>query len=354
MGFLGTLYLGLFIWCLQKIRDKKKIRERIIALSIIGLSNVILAFIFFSTAMTTEDKEGAWVIIPMYFIFFGWRMVTDIISYNRMNSNTIKKESRVSNNTHTTRNNTTEAINSSTRINFSSQILSQKTEGRIKCPNCDEDLEFMGYENGDSGKCPFCNHNFEICFGKQSRKNRANDIEDQKPKDRKLIHEGDAHVDCRDDAFIKGEESQHKDFVKKAIEKKTLCMRFDEYCKSLTLPHLIEHITKDELGIFLLEVCDSIPYSPQFQALVSVKTVSTETINGLPTLVYCCNYQNNSFRQNVYILLVHTNDDNIRFFTIETDFSKFVLCEFSGNSHLNYGRVKLKDFSFIIEEILNS
>ncbi len=83
MGFLGALYLGLFVWCLQKAKEKSKIKERLIALLIVGAINVLLAFIFYSMGTTTEDKEGAWIIIPMYIIFFGWRIVLDIISYNK-------------------------------------------------------------------------------------------------------------------------------------------------------------------------------------------------------------------------------------------------------------------------------
>ena len=47
-------------------------------------------------------------------------------------------------------------------------------------------------------------------------------------------------------------------------------------------------------------------------------------------------------------------DAEIRLFAVETDFSAFVLCEYSGNSHLNYGCVELKNVPTRIKEILNA
>ena len=87
MGFLGTLYLGLFVWCIHKTRDKKQIKERIIGLLVVGILNVFLAVILHSIGTTPEDKEGAWVVIPLYLVFFGWRIVLDLISFYKIPQN---------------------------------------------------------------------------------------------------------------------------------------------------------------------------------------------------------------------------------------------------------------------------
>ena len=45
MGALAALYIGLFIWCLQKNKEMKEIKSRLIALSSIGGAHILLAII---------------------------------------------------------------------------------------------------------------------------------------------------------------------------------------------------------------------------------------------------------------------------------------------------------------------
>ena len=83
MGFLAALYLGLFVWCLQRKQPTPAVKTRLVALILIGAANFVLAFVFNAMGATAEEKDGAWVIIPLYFIFFGWRMVMDAIALIR-------------------------------------------------------------------------------------------------------------------------------------------------------------------------------------------------------------------------------------------------------------------------------
>ena len=93
MGALGALYLGLFVWCLQKKQEKAKIKERLITLLLVGVANVLLAIILSQIGKTAEDREGGWAVIIIYFLIFGWRIVLDIISLNGPNTDASAKES---------------------------------------------------------------------------------------------------------------------------------------------------------------------------------------------------------------------------------------------------------------------
>jgi len=109
----------------------------------------------------------------------------------------------------------------------------------------------------------------------------------------------------------------------------------------------------DEAGIFLLDVCDQIPHAPLLHTINRLSMVSVEHLNGEHAIVYSFRFNPNSICQNVFIFLVHTKSEKIRLFAVETHFSKFVLCEYPGKSHLNHGDVELKDVPYRIKELLN-
>ncbi len=117
---------------------------------------------------------------------------------------------------------------------------------------------------------------------------------------------------------------------------------------------LVKFIEEDEAGMFLIETCEQMQHAPLYDTLLNLHAVSIEDLNGLSSIVYSFRYMQGSICQNVFIFLVQTNDKNIRFFAVETDFSSFVLCEYSGDLHLNYGQVDLKSIPTRIKEILNS
>lgn len=117
---------------------------------------------------------------------------------------------------------------------------------------------------------------------------------------------------------------------------------------------LTNNIRGDEAGIFLLNVCATIPHAPLPHTLVGLCAISIENLDGELAIIYSFRYAPNSICQNVFIFLVHTEAEKVRLFAVETDFSAFVLCEYSGNSHLNYGCVELKNVPTRIKEILNA
>ena len=117
---------------------------------------------------------------------------------------------------------------------------------------------------------------------------------------------------------------------------------------------LANNIKGDEAGIFLLNVCNRIPHAPLPHTLAPLCAISIENLDGELAIVYSFRYAPNSICQNVHIFLVHTEEEKIRLFAVETDFSAFVLCEYSGYSHLNYGPVELKNVPSRIKEILSN
>lgn len=108
----------------------------------------------------------------------------------------------------------------------------------------------------------------------------------------------------------------------------------------------------DEAASFLLDVCRQMPHAPLRQTLWGLNIVSVEDLDGSPAIVYTFRYSPNSMCQNAFIFLVHSEIQKIRLFAVETHLSTFALCEYSGNRHLNYGSVELKNVPSRIKEIL--
>ena len=145
----------------------------------------------------------------------------------------------------------------------------------------------------------------------------------------------------------------------KCRKRNALCEEFEDAYSILELgggdkPVSFRDMRNDDAGSLLLHVCEQMPHAPLLNTLFGLYEVFNEELNNTPAIVYKFLYHQNSICENVYIYLVLTQDDKIRLFAVETDFSEFVLCEYSGNSHLNYGRVALKDVSSRIKEILNA
>ena len=140
---------------------------------------------------------------------------------------------------------------------------------------------------------------------------------------------------------------------------RSLCRKFEDAYSSIELRRgsiniSFNKINTENAGAILLDVCKHIPHPPLPRTLWGLYEIFTERVNGNHALVYKFLHSQNSICENVYIYLIHTQDDKIRLFAVETDFSAFVLCEYSGNSHLNYGRVELQNVSTKIKEILNA
>lgn len=72
------MFLSLFTMCFKKL-NKKDTRMRIIVMLVIGVILLIISIIVSATATKSEDQIGGWFIVITYLIFFGWRLIADII-----------------------------------------------------------------------------------------------------------------------------------------------------------------------------------------------------------------------------------------------------------------------------------
>ena len=91
MGAIAALYIGLFVWCLQKYTDITGIKGRLISLSVIGIMHLIVGIIGFFLG---NEKES-WLIFPIYFLLiYGWCIIKDFRYYRKATNktNSIKKK----------------------------------------------------------------------------------------------------------------------------------------------------------------------------------------------------------------------------------------------------------------------
>ena len=116
---------------------------------------------------------------------------------------------------------------------------------------------------------------------------------------------------------------------------------------------IVDGVETDEAGRFLLEVCGGMEHAPRPYQLARLRTVFAESINNNSAIIYSFRYVAASMCQNALIFLILTEDLEIRFFTVETSVSSFVLCEYSEGNHLNYGPVELNCVPGKIATILN-
>lgn len=81
MGALGSLIISLFSFCFKKLSTKKEIKTRIVVLSLFAGVFLIISILFAIFGTTAEDREGGWLFVFLYIIFFGWRLIADIFCY---------------------------------------------------------------------------------------------------------------------------------------------------------------------------------------------------------------------------------------------------------------------------------
>lgn len=116
---------------------------------------------------------------------------------------------------------------------------------------------------------------------------------------------------------------------------------------------LISNYMSDEAGELLLDVCRQMPHAPLRSSFLNIDLIVCEDLDGAPAIVYSFKYSPRTIAHNAVLFLVHTQSGKIRLFTVETS-NPFALCEYSGNRHINYGQLELKDTLIKIKRILNT
>ena len=117
---------------------------------------------------------------------------------------------------------------------------------------------------------------------------------------------------------------------------------------------LVNSINDDEMGFFLRHLCRKMIHAPVPYTLIPLCAISPEDLGVGKAIVYSFRYNISSYCENVFIFLVRTDENKLRFFTVETSCYKFMLCEYADGRHLNYGTVELKNVPTRIKEILNN
>lgn len=116
---------------------------------------------------------------------------------------------------------------------------------------------------------------------------------------------------------------------------------------------VIHNKRKDEAHAFLRNLCRTMEHAPSLFSLDDIIAVSTGILNARPTVVYFFDHSPISICQNAFVLLVFTKENTVRFFTVETSISTYVLCEYSGNRHINYGPVDIESVQERISDLLD-
>lgn len=96
MGFFvggGTAAIvALFVFCIKKLKSKKELIGRILALLLFAIIVLLLSIIFAATAKTNGDRESSWALIAFYIVFFGWRIIADAVRLLNKNYETDKPD----------------------------------------------------------------------------------------------------------------------------------------------------------------------------------------------------------------------------------------------------------------------
>ncbi len=96
MGFFvggGTAAIvALFVFCIKKLKSKKELIGRILALLLFAIIVLLLSIIFAATAKTNADRESSWALIAFYMMLFGWRIIADAVRLLNKNYETDKPD----------------------------------------------------------------------------------------------------------------------------------------------------------------------------------------------------------------------------------------------------------------------
>lgn len=194
---------------------------------------------------------------------------------------------------------------------------------------------------------------FNIFFrqDEQDERNSEIDIDDNQIFSHKFNREN------RSDECSSNKQNHSNDIFKHIFQYDELSKKFQDIylrLKSNGGARFVDNLKRDEAGLFLLDVCKQMPHAPSSFSFAKMRSVSVKNLNDCPTIIYSFAYNPNSICQNAFIYLVRTKTGKIRFFTLETHYMSFYLCEYSGSRHLNYDKVEIDGVLRKINEILNT
>lgn len=113
----------------------------------------------------------------------------------------------------------------------------------------------------------------------------------------------------------------------------------------------IKSVLSCELGFLLLDVCSSFNHPMLMRSAHLVYEAVIDTVNEVRIIAYTSSVRLNTIGECAMILLARA-DDGIRLLALETHFNKFYLCEYTENSHRNYGEVEKETVKAVLAKIL--
>lgn len=91
-NYLYQFNYALFAFCIKKLKSKKELTERILALLFFAVIAILLSIIFAATAKTNADRESSWFLIAFYIMLLGWRIIADAVRLLNKNYETDKPD----------------------------------------------------------------------------------------------------------------------------------------------------------------------------------------------------------------------------------------------------------------------
>lgn len=104
-------------------------------------------------------------------------------------------------------------------------------------------------------------------------------------------------------------------------------------------------------GAVLINVCMQMEFKPHIR-FTDIYSVDAEMLNGLPAIIYGCHFDPNTIAENAIIILIATEENAFRLFTVETHQRRFFLCEYPGYGHILHDEVLPEEIPEKIEELL--
>ena len=121
------------------------------------------------------------------------------------------------------------------------------------------------------------------------------------------------------------------------VTQASLCGRMNAIILRLRLnggAELVDDPSKNEACNFLFDFYKTMKHHPPAQLMLNIYAVAAENLDeDLPAIVYVLYFSSEMTACPIYIFLVKTDHDKIRFFTIEMG-SPLALCEYSDSKHI--------------------
>ena len=135
-----------------------------------------------------------------------------------------------------------------------------------------------------------------------------------------------------------------------------LCERFDELYGNFSSDReekKIQSLLGDELGLFLFDVCYSMPHAPLLRSLAAIDSAYISDFGVARVIGYSFHVDTRTIGDIAMIFIARYSDNRIRLLAIETHCRLLYLCEYMENRHINYGVIEFETRLQKIADVLS-